>query len=437
MASDGRGGLLTALAAADPGGRWVRGARRQTVHRLSRGSVPLSSTATVAVTVPAAVVRFRTRRTAPPTRDPHLPRRPLRRRDDLYGPLSHEHERRITTTTRAWSGSAAPLPGSYRVGCISAGPASYGHHSVTHNVAGFRVATATTVRPPQPPSRGTTTPTVQFSQGAGPRVGSSAPWHHYPAGAQSRAGVKMPGGSRWGSAAPPPGRTARLRHESPWRRHPWHGWTAQAGKRGGSDDGGSSGMRFRAIRRATRADAGLEVPAAVVQALGGGARPRVTITVNGHSWQSRIAIMRGRNLIGLSNANRQAAGVMTGDEVEVDVELERRAPGRGRARGLRQCPGRQPGRACRLRPAGLQPQARARAGHRGREEAGNAGAADREGPGDARDPAPGARTAGRSPWPREGTGCSVAGAASGGRADAAASRSAGRRRRPRPAGAPC
>ena len=32
--------------------------------------------------------------------------------------------------------------------------------------------------------------------------------------------------------------------------------------------------------------------------------------------------MRGRYLPGLSNANRQAAGVMTGDEVEVDVELD-------------------------------------------------------------------------------------------------------------------
>jgi hypothetical protein len=32
--------------------------------------------------------------------------------------------------------------------------------------------------------------------------------------------------------------------------------------------------------------------------------------------------MRGRNLLGLSNANRQAAGVVTGDEVEVDVELD-------------------------------------------------------------------------------------------------------------------
>ncbi|WP_308103054.1 hypothetical protein [Streptomyces sichuanensis] len=29
----------------------------------------------------------------------------------------------------------------------------------------------------------------------------------------------------------------------------------------------------------------------MVAALGGGARPPVTITVNGHSWKSRVAIM--------------------------------------------------------------------------------------------------------------------------------------------------
>jgi uncharacterized protein YdeI (YjbR/CyaY-like superfamily) len=48
----------------------------------------------------------------------------------------------------------------------------------------------------------------------------------------------------------------------------------------------------------------------------------VTITINGHSWKSRVAIMRGRYLLGLSNANRQAAGVVTGDEVEVEVEVD-------------------------------------------------------------------------------------------------------------------
>ena len=67
---------------------------------------------------------------------------------------------------------------------------------------------------------------------------------------------------------------------------------------------------------------GLEVPQEVVESLGQGKRPRVTITVNGHSWKSRVAIMRGRYLLGLSIANRQAAGVVTGDQVEVELEFD-------------------------------------------------------------------------------------------------------------------
>jgi hypothetical protein len=81
-------------------------------------------------------------------------------------------------------------------------------------------------------------------------------------------------------------------------------------------------MKFRADVEPTEPMRGLEVPEEVVEALGGGKRPPVTITINGHSWKSRIAIMRDRHLIGLSNANRQAAGVATGDEVEVEVELD-------------------------------------------------------------------------------------------------------------------
>jgi hypothetical protein len=81
-------------------------------------------------------------------------------------------------------------------------------------------------------------------------------------------------------------------------------------------------MKFRAYVEPPEPMRGLEVPLEVVEALGGGKRPPVAITVNGHSWKSRVAIMRGRHLIGLSNANRQAAGVVTGDEVEVELELD-------------------------------------------------------------------------------------------------------------------
>jgi hypothetical protein len=81
-------------------------------------------------------------------------------------------------------------------------------------------------------------------------------------------------------------------------------------------------MKFRSHVEPPEPMRGLEVPEEVVEALGGGKRPKVTITINGHSWRSRVAIMRGRHLLGLSNANRQAAGVVTGDEIEVDVELD-------------------------------------------------------------------------------------------------------------------
>lgn len=81
-------------------------------------------------------------------------------------------------------------------------------------------------------------------------------------------------------------------------------------------------MKFRTDVEPAEPMRGLEVPEEVVEALGGGKRPPVTITINGHSWKSRVAIMRGRYLLGLSKANRQAAGVSTGDEVEVEVELE-------------------------------------------------------------------------------------------------------------------
>jgi len=81
-------------------------------------------------------------------------------------------------------------------------------------------------------------------------------------------------------------------------------------------------MRFRSHVEPPEPMRGLEVPPEVVAALGAGKRPAVTITINGHSWKSRVAIMRGRYLLGLSNANRKAAGVATGDEVDVEVEVD-------------------------------------------------------------------------------------------------------------------
>lgn len=67
---------------------------------------------------------------------------------------------------------------------------------------------------------------------------------------------------------------------------------------------------------------GLEVPAEVVDGLGGGKRPKVLVTLNGHTYRSSIATMGGRYMVGVSAAVREAAGVAAGDELEVGVELD-------------------------------------------------------------------------------------------------------------------
>jgi hypothetical protein len=56
-------------------------------------------------------------------------------------------------------------------------------------------------------------------------------------------------------------------------------------------------LTFRAYVEPTEPMRGLEVPQEVVDALGGGRRPTVTIAGNWHSWKSRVAIMRGRYLL--------------------------------------------------------------------------------------------------------------------------------------------
>jgi len=67
---------------------------------------------------------------------------------------------------------------------------------------------------------------------------------------------------------------------------------------------------------------GIEVPDDVVAALDAGKRPPVRVTVNGHTWRSTVAVMGGRNLVGVSAENRAAAGVSAGDVIDVELVLD-------------------------------------------------------------------------------------------------------------------
>lgn len=67
---------------------------------------------------------------------------------------------------------------------------------------------------------------------------------------------------------------------------------------------------------------GIRIPAEAVAELGGGSRPKVVATVNGHTWRSSIAPYNGGHWLGVSAANRAAAGIAAGDRIELDVELD-------------------------------------------------------------------------------------------------------------------
>jgi hypothetical protein len=67
---------------------------------------------------------------------------------------------------------------------------------------------------------------------------------------------------------------------------------------------------------------GIEIPADVVEALGGGRRPPVSATIDGYTYRSSVAFMGGRYLLGISAEVRQSTGVTAGDRIDVDLELD-------------------------------------------------------------------------------------------------------------------
>lgn len=82
-------------------------------------------------------------------------------------------------------------------------------------------------------------------------------------------------------------------------------------------------MRFRAeLESAGKTAAGFEVPEAVVEGLGGGGHPKVSVTVSGFTFRTSIARMGGRFLLGVSAERRARAGIEAGQVLDVDVELD-------------------------------------------------------------------------------------------------------------------
>lgn len=67
---------------------------------------------------------------------------------------------------------------------------------------------------------------------------------------------------------------------------------------------------------------GIDVPPEILERLGAGRRPRLRVTINGHTYQSTVGVMGGVAKIPVSAAVRQAAGVSAGERLHVGLELD-------------------------------------------------------------------------------------------------------------------
>ncbi len=82
-------------------------------------------------------------------------------------------------------------------------------------------------------------------------------------------------------------------------------------------------MEFRTtVELSGRTATGLRVPDDVVEALGGGRRPPVQVTVAGYSYRTTVAPMGGAFYVPLSGEHRAASGLAAGQEVDVRLELD-------------------------------------------------------------------------------------------------------------------
>jgi hypothetical protein len=77
------------------------------------------------------------------------------------------------------------------------------------------------------------------------------------------------------------------------------------------------------IRRDSKKNVtGIIVPSEVVAALSTSKKPAVKVTLNGYTYRSTIATMKGKFMIGLSAENRRAAGLEGDEQLEVTLELD-------------------------------------------------------------------------------------------------------------------
>lgn len=82
-------------------------------------------------------------------------------------------------------------------------------------------------------------------------------------------------------------------------------------------------LKFRTtLQQAGKTATGIVVPPEIVESLGAGKKPPVTVTINGYSYRNTIAVMGGAYMVGVSAEHRAGAGIDGGDEIEVTIALD-------------------------------------------------------------------------------------------------------------------
>jgi hypothetical protein len=76
------------------------------------------------------------------------------------------------------------------------------------------------------------------------------------------------------------------------------------------------------VRQGGKTATSLLVPDDVIESLGAGKKPPVTITLGGYSYRTTVATRGGQFFAPLSAENRERAGVAAGDDVEVEIVLD-------------------------------------------------------------------------------------------------------------------
>ncbi|WP_127473151.1 YdeI/OmpD-associated family protein [Microbacterium sulfonylureivorans] len=81
-------------------------------------------------------------------------------------------------------------------------------------------------------------------------------------------------------------------------------------------------MRFETTLLLNGNNTGIEVPPDLLDELGGGKRPAVTVSVDGFEYRSTVAVMGGRFLIPFSSDKRAATGLKGGERITVELSLD-------------------------------------------------------------------------------------------------------------------